>query len=337
VNEWSSSASRRATGPSGWGPRRLLGRSAERASSAGVRAIRHHASVSEFPPPTGRPVASASGEEPWAAHARQRRDQRVAQRRRRQRLRIVSGVVVVFGLGAATTWWMTISEQSLSGAEPQLQTSIAVEAVEAVEVVGVVGVSIDDAISVDEVWLLDVGADAYGWGVVVSADEPVGELIVTAEFLDVDGESVGSEIETIVGLAGGESVIVGGSLQNDGGPARIALSIRFGETLSLSVQDSADTADSAVLEVLAAERVGVGTLDDDVLSGVVGVPDDAAGESVEVVAIWRDGQGVVAAAVFVEVSVAEAESEQDVPFEMTLQRRLIPTGLPSSVDVRWLG
>ena len=229
------------------------------------------------------------------------------------------------------TWWMSIPERSLSGAQLQPQTSIAVEAVGAVEAVEAVEVSIDDAISVDEVWLLDVGDDAYGWGVVVSADEPVGELIVTAEFLDKDGESVGSEIGTIVRLAGGKSVVVGGSLQNDGAPARLALSIRFGEALPAS------SAHSAVLEVLAAERVGVGTLDDGVLSGVVGVPADAAGESVEVVAMWRDSQGVVAAAVFVEVDVTGAENAQDVPFEMTLPRGLVPTGPPSSVDVRWLG
>jgi hypothetical protein len=300
--------------------------------------IRHHDAVPEFPPPTGRRVASVRREDPWVAPARERRDRRAAQRRRRKKLRIISGVVGALGLGAATAWWLTIPEQqrppdAAEQLEPQVRPERELEPSSsiAVAVVDDVGVSIGDAISVDEVWLLDVGDDAYTWGVVVSADESVGELVVTADFLDVDGQSVGSEVETIVGLAGNESVVVGGSLTNDGEPTRIALSIRFGEAPPAPIPDGAD------LVVLASERIGAGTLDDDALSGTVCVAADRAGESVEVVALWRDDAGGVVAAVFAEVDVNDADSAQDLPFEMTLQRGLIPTGSPSSVHVRWLG
>ncbi len=123
----------------------------------------------------------------------------------------------------------------------------------------------------------------------------------------------------------------GGSLTNDRAPTRIALSIRFDEAPPVSVPDGAD------LVVLAFERIGAGTLNDDALSGTVRVAADPAGESVEVVALWRDEVGVVVAAVFTEVDVNSADLAQDLPFEMTLQRGLIPTGPPSAVDVRWLG
>ena len=294
--------------------------------------VRHHYAVSEFPPPTGSPVDFVLREDPWVAPARERRDRRAAQRRRRKKLRIALGVAVTLGLGAATAWWLTIPERpppSDADVQPQPSTSIAVEVLDDVGVSIDVGVSLDDAISVDEVWLLDVGDGAYGWGVVVSADEPVGELVVTAEFLDVDGYWVGSEIGTIVRLAVDESVVVGGSLTNDGAPTRIALSIRFSEAPPANVPDRAG------IEVLAFERIGAGTLDDDALSGTVGVSDGPVGDVAEVVALWRDEDGIIAA-VFAEVDVNGAEPAQGVPFEMTLQRGLVPTGSPSSVQVRWL-
>lgn len=251
----------------------------------------------------------------------------MAQRRRTKKLRVFSGAAMVLALGATTTVWLTRSETlPPSGAGAQLQPPSSI----AVAVVDDAGVSIDDAISVDEVWLLDVGDDAYDWGVVVSADEPVGELVVTANFLGVDGESVGREVGRIVRLVGDESVIVGGSADNDEAPRRISVSIRFGDA------PSARASHDSGLEVLAFERVSSGTLDDDVLSGTLGISDDHAGASVEIVALWRDDEGAVAAAVFSEVDVSGAASVQEVPFEMVVQRGLIPTGPPSSVHVRWL-
>ncbi len=294
--------------------------------------------MSEFPLPSGKPVAYAFLGDPWAEQARRHERHRREQRRQRRRilLGVAGGAVVVAVASVAAIFLVGIDNSSDSAADASrvgtgstiatarsgpVETATATTSATAATSNGGVG---EQAAKVVDVWLLDRGDGSFDWGAVLAsnADTVRGNLELSVAASDDDGVEVFAEVVAVPRLAPNGRAAVGGVFDAEGEtPTRVEVTA----TLGAALPDEA----GVVFAVSDVRRVASGQVDrDDRLLGTVEMI-AGSGVPVRLAALWRDDEGRVVAAVFDVLGPVDVAA--GVEFSLRLPRNLVPPGEPDTI------
>lgn len=307
-------------------------------------------SSSDLPPPTGDRVVYAFRRDPWAERAEQQQAEGEVRRRRRRRVLQIVAIPAVVGL-AAVAWFVVplVAELFDTEADTDSPGAVAIELETPTQDVEGSDAAVDapsasapadadapatepPAADVDEVWLLDRGDGSYDWGVIAvsTATDGFNDVDLVATLLDVDGGVVYREDLVIELLSPGGRAAAGGVYRTiDTVPVRIEV------TATVTGVDVADGS-SVGYEVANLERVPSGQVnrDDRLVGSVTAVgstPVTVAETVVRVVAIWRDGDGALVAAVVDELDAVSNGAALE--FSVALPRSVVPAGLPDDIVV----
>jgi hypothetical protein len=291
------------------------------------------APVSEFPPPSGRPVAYALIGDPWAEQARRHERHRAEQARRRRRVLLsVAGAAVVVAAVGVTAFLVvgadSSSNSSTDASQVRTGTTLPASAIPASAGSSSDGTESsgdrEQAAKVVDVWLLDRGDGNFDWGAVLSSNADVvrGDLEVSVVALDDDGVEIFADRVAVPRLAPDGLAAVGGAFNaGDRTPTRVEVTA----TLGTALPDEA----GAIFAVSAVRRVASGQVGrDDRLLGTIELV--AGNEApVRLAVIWRDDEGRVVASVFDELGPVSTEAAAE--FSLRLPRNLVPLGEPDSI------
>lgn len=289
--------------------------------------------MSEFPPPSGKPVAYALIGDPWAEQARRHERHRAEARRRRRRVLLsVSGVAVVIAAAGVAAFLVVGADSSGDSATETSQgrtgTTIPASTIPAVSVSSSIGTESsgdrEQAAKVVDVWLLDRGDGDFDWGAVLSSNADVvrGDLEVSVIALDDDGVEIFADQVAVPRLVPNGLAAVGGVFDaDDRTPTRVEVTSTLGTALPDEV--------GAIFAVSDVRRVASGQVGrDDRLLGTVELV--AGNEApVRLAVIWRDDDSRVVAAVFDELDPVNTEAAAE--FSLRLPRNLVPPGEPDSI------
>jgi hypothetical protein len=291
------------------------------------------ARVSEFPPPSGRPVAYALIGDPWVEQARRHERHRAERRRRRRRvvLSVAGAAVVVAAVGV--TAFLVVGADSASDSSTDASQGRTVTTIPASAFPASAGSSSDgtessgdreQAAKVVDVWLLDRGDGNFDWGAVLSSNADVvrGDLEVSVVALDDDGVEIFADRVAVPRLAPDSRAAVGGAFNaDDRTPTRVEVTATPGTALPDEV--------GAIFAVTDVRRVASGQVGrDDRLLGTIELV--AGNETpVRLAVIWRDDEGRVVASVFDELDPVSTEAAAE--FSLRLRRNLVPPGEPDSI------
>jgi hypothetical protein len=291
------------------------------------------ARVSEFPPPSGRPVAYALIGDPWVEQARRHERHRAEQRRRRRRVVLsVAGAAVVVAAVGVTAFLVVgadgSSDNSTDASQGRTGTTIPASTIPAISVSSSSATESsgdsEQAAKVVDVWLLDRGDGNFDWGAVLSSNADVvrGDLEVSVVALGDDGVEIFADQLAVPRLAPDGLAAVGGAFDaDDSTPIRVEVTATPGTALPDEV--------GAIFAVTDVRRVASGQVGrDDRLLGTIELV--AGNETpVRLAVIWRDDEGRVVASVFDELDPVSTEAAAE--FSLRLPRNLVPLGEPDSI------